>query len=650
MSETLHEEINRRDFLKLGVSITAGVVVPPVLTACGGGGDGGGGSNRPTETFVEPLNIQSVNGVLDVTLVLSYLTTKLFNPATGKDQTVTLRNMFGTIPAPTLRMRVGDLLRIKVFNRLPPNPQFPPPTGPQPPATLPWPQPAHLQYPNSTNLHTHGLHVYPDIYPQPFTPPGQSPDTSTPPKVYGDFVVDDPEQGIKPGETRQYEYRIRDDHPAGTYWYHPHLHGSSAMQVGSGMAGALIIEGPIDDVPQIAAAQERVFVFQAPLYDSTGRLESFAFAASITNNEPPFMINGVRQPTILMKTGEVQNWRFINAGTFNMLNLSLQQHTLYQYSHDGNPRRTFKVLPPLPDSAMTPPTPPPATYPEAVVLGVGNRTTVLVKAGAPGTYQLRNFPVENGRNPAGVLPGDVVATVVVLDDPYPMSLPPEPLPVTPFLAPITDEEIAANGGLKRTIVMRVITSSKGPPEIPAPFTGVAATPLVQPGGELPDWVFEQFYPPDQTAKLSQIANKVYALGSAGNASTPSPGMPTTYIPFQSKKAITQMVALNAVEEWTILNMNNIRHPFHIHVNPMYVVAVNGVRLAEPYWADTVPMPFNDNPPPPGTDTPTTVTSVTFRMRFLHYTGRYVMHCHMLVHEDMGMMQGVTVVGPPAAQG
>ena len=127
-------------------------------------------------------------------------------------------------------------------------------------------------------------------------------------------------------------------------------------------------------------------------------------------------------------------------------------------------------------------------------------------------------------------------------------------------------------------------------------------------------------------------------------------MPTTYIPFQSKKAITQTVALNAVEEWTIVNFNNIRHPFHIHVNPMYIVAVNGKRLAEPYWADTVPMPFNDNAPPPGTDTPATVTSVTFRMRFLHFTGRYVMHCHMLVHEDMGMMQGVTVVGPPTAQG
>ena len=131
--------------------------------------------------------------------------------------------------------------------------------------------------------------------------------------------------------------------------------------------------------------------------------------------------------------------------------------------------------------------------------------------------------------------------------------------------------------------------------------------------------------------------------SDGTASSQNPGMPKTYIPFQSKKAVTQMVALNAVEEWTIVNMNNIRHPFHIHVNPMYIVAVNGKRLAEPFWADTMPLPFNDNQPPVGEDTPATVTSFTFRMRFLHYTGRYVMHCHMLVHEDMGMMQGVTVV-------
>jgi FtsP/CotA-like multicopper oxidase with cupredoxin domain len=64
----------------------------------------------------------------------------------------------------------------------------------------------------------------------------------------------------------------------------------------------------------------------------------------------------------------------------------------------------------------------------------------------------------------------------------------------------------------------------------------------------------------------------------------------------------------------------------------------------------VALPANDvNPTPPPPTGPFVpgqgLSSITFRTRFRHYTGRYVMHCHMLVHEDMGMMQGVTVQGP-----
>jgi len=603
MSDAQRNELSRRDFLRLGVTVAAGVVVPPLVAGCGGGGD------SVSETFVEPQTIRSVDGVLDVTIILSYATLPL------NGTTVTLRNMFGTIPAPTLRVHVGDKLRIKIINQLPANPPDPTPTK-------------HLRYHNSTNLHTHGLHVYPDIYPQPAVPPYTNPNTTQPPLLYGDFVVDDPDQGIHPGETRQYEYRIRDDHPAGTYWYHPHLHGSSAMQVGSGMAGALIIEGPIDDVPEIAAAPERIFVFQAPIYDpATGRLDNFAQVANITTDEPAFLVNGVRIPRIVMRSGEVQNWRLLNAAIFKFLNVALDGHTLYQYSHDGNPRRTFRP------SGPNLPLDPASGLPHGIVLAPGNRSNVLVKAGAPGTYQLRTLKVEMGRNTA-IVDEDILAEVVVVPGRFEMGLPPEPLPVTDFLRPITDEELAAHGGMKRTIVMRVIGSATPvPPGLP--FTGSAATPLVQPPpGELPDWVYQD--------GNTQVANKVYALGSDGTVATTSPGFPSTYIPFQSSKALTQTVALDSVEEWTIVNMNNIRHPFHIHVNPMYVVAVNGKRLEEPYWADTVALPFNANPPPPGTTPPATVTSITFRMRFLHFTGRYVMHCHMLVHEDMGMMQGVTV--------
>ena len=191
------------------------------------------------------------------------------------------------------------------------------------------------------------------------------------------------------------------------------------------------------------------------------------------------------------------------------------------------------------------------------------------------------------------MPGDIVAEVVVVDDPFPMNLPPEPLPVTPFLAPITDEELAANGGLKRTIVMRVIAATRRAParircRSPAPRRRRSCSRRRR----------DRRIGSTRHAAPTQIAEQGVRARLGGTTSSPNPGMPTTYIPFQSTKALTQMVALNAVEEWTIVNMNNIRHPFHIHVNPMYIVAINGKRLAEPYWADTMPLPFNDNPPPP----------------------------------------------------
>ena len=68
------------------------------------------------ETFVEPTTLASVHGELDVTLTLAYVDTML----DGKP--VQLRTMFGSIPAPTLRVDVGDRLRISVINQLPPNP------------------------------------------------------------------------------------------------------------------------------------------------------------------------------------------------------------------------------------------------------------------------------------------------------------------------------------------------------------------------------------------------------------------------------------------------------------------------------------------------------------------------------------------------
>lgn len=561
------DNTTRRDFLQLGWALGVGALVPFAMSGCSSGSDNDNSTPIP-ETFVDPPLLKSVNGLLDVTLTMSY-TNKILN---GKN--VTLRSFNQRIPAPTFSVNIGDTLRVRVVNMLPPNP----------PST----DPVHLRFQNSANLHTHGVHVTPGL---------------VSPGIYGDFVMDDPSLGIEPGTTRQHEFRIGLDHPDGAYWYHPHLHGSTAVQVGSGMAGALKISGNVDKVPEIAAAKERFFMFQAPITDANGVLESFG---DTILNEPPFLINGVRRPTLIMRSGEVQNWHFINASIISFLNLNLDGHTLNVYSHDGNCRGSnIQLIPPDTQKGL--------------VMAPGNRDSVLVKAGSPGTYYLRTLQYNMGFN----LNEDIVATVIVLPETRLMSLPTRPLPVSHILTPISDTEFAQHGGLKRDVVLREIFNKDG-----SPVTNPPASTLIDPGpGELADWIYEK--------GNTFLATTVFAMGTASETASTDPALPTIYYPFQAHAAPKQTIALNSVEEWTIYNMDNIQHPFHIHVNPFWVTKINGVPLEHPYWADTIGLPLGGTPENPA--------SITFRTRFLDFTGTYVMHCHILVHEDMGMMQAVEVV-------
>jgi FtsP/CotA-like multicopper oxidase with cupredoxin domain len=87
--------------------------------------------------------------------------------------------------------------------------------------------------------------------------------------------------------------------------------------------------------------------------------------------------------------------------------------------------------------------------------------------------------------------------------------------------------------------------------------------------------------------------------------------------------------LGTVEEWTLVNKTSEQHPFHIHVNDFLVVSVGGVPYDAPGLQDTVPLY-------PGKD-------VVIRQRFADFTGKFVFHCHILNHEDNGMMAVVEVV-------
>jgi FtsP/CotA-like multicopper oxidase with cupredoxin domain len=94
--------------------------------------------------------------------------------------------------------------------------------------------------------------------------------------------------------------------------------------------------------------------------------------------------------------------------------------------------------------------------------------------------------------------------------------------------------------------------------------------------------------------------------------------------------IDQTMKLGTVEEWTILNQTDEWHTFHIHVNPFQVVKLNGKPVPDVQWNDDIVVP------PYG-------GSVTMRTEFKDFTGKFVIHCHVLFHEDNGMMQAVQVV-------
>jgi FtsP/CotA-like multicopper oxidase with cupredoxin domain len=527
--------LSRRGFLMSGVAAT---VMMPALGAAamdGGGHGGHGGHGDPVsetgpvagpqripftegEPLIEPELRASVDGVLDTTLRCRYAWRDIGG------YRLYVRTYEGVSPGPTLRLKRGDTLKIKLVNDLPPNRD---------------PAPAYMDQPhqlNATNFHFHGSHVSPS------------------------GISDNVLRSMYPGNSYDIEIDLPDDHTAGTYWYHPHRHGGADIQIASGMAGVIVIAGDFDDVPEIAAARERVMVLSEVVFDPHGMVEGFETVFSETAAR--FLaLNGQRAPAIDMRPGEVQRWRILCANYQDDSYLALAGHELVQIARDGIALGTLGQAP-LPLSS------PEMAQPDAMLIVPGQRIDVLVQAGAPGTYELRALPYNQGY-PS---PHGLIATVVVSGEPLPMKMP-AALPPSP-LATIRDEEITGT---------RTLTFSAIRPEVDA-------------AGHWQEFSF-------------LIDGKVF-----------------------DADRVDQRVALGAVEEWTIVNEYQDDHLFHIHTNPFQVIKVNG-EAVEPTWLDTAVLPRGG--------------SLTFRSRFIDFTGKFVLHCHMMNHEELGMMQIVEVYDPAA---
>ncbi len=524
--------LSRRRFLATaaGAALLSPVVMAVAQEAGGHAGHGepvsetGPVAGPPRVPFAEgePLIEPEVRAAVDGELATSLRAQYAYRNVGG--YRLYLRSYEGGAPGPTLRMRPGDRLKIRLVNDLPPDRAG---------------APAFIDQPhqlNMTNLHFHGGHVSPG------------------------GISDNVFRSMKPGASYDIEITLPDDHPAGTYWYHPHRHGAADIQIASGMAGAIVIEGDFDDVPEVAAARDRVMVLSEAVFDAFGMVEDFDVLFP-ENAARFFTLNGQRAPTIDMRPGEVQRWRLISAIYQDDVYFTLDGHVPMQIARDGIALgRTDQPALPLSSPEMA--------QAGAMLIAPGQRIDLLVQAGAPGTYDLRALPYDQGYNP----PTGVIARVVVSGEPMDMKLPAS-LPPPP-LETIRDEEITGS----RRLVFSAITPDAGG------------------SGHWREFSF-------------MVDGKVFDPGR-----------------------VDQRVALGAVEEWTIVNQQTDDHVFHIHTNPFQVIKVNGEPV-EPSWQDTAVLPRGG--------------SLTFRSRFLDFTGKFVLHCHMMNHEELGMMQIVEVYDPKA---
>lgn len=547
----------------------------------------------------------------------------IYNPWTLSDDKVELRSYIGSgekagdFVAPTIRVVPGQKLAISLDNRLEPCTEV---------------QRSQHSCFNETNLHTHGMWV---------SPSGHS-----------DNVL----ISIHPGEKFRYEYQIPADHPAGTFWYHPHQHGAGFVQVGSGMAGALIVTGdrlPTSTTPgdiDILLKDERgrpfadrVMLFQQISYGclspkgeiegardkhdepvrpftcgpgETGRIESFDNDWDWQQNGRFTGINGKVEPQLTdAKTGAFERWRLINAGMGESMRMRLYRldpaapalRTIRAEDQSswrakycvGEPLQMYEIaMDGLTRSAIR-------TTDEAVLFP-GERKDLLVSFPRAGLYCVVNDTRRS--DPHGLNPSRMVALIA---------------------AKGPGSEIDSNALLQSYLIRSAKSALTGP---------ILARVLadLQEGSRLSSFTWHKSIPEAEVSDYREVVLDI--IGSAENTKFLINGR--TY----DENRIDAILPLGKAEEWQAVSLVE-NHPLHIHVNPFQIVSIEdseGRDVTDPKgpafdpdyaglkgeWKDTVLVKKD--------------MRVTFRTRYERFTGDFLMHCHIMYHGDHGMMQNLRI--------
>jgi FtsP/CotA-like multicopper oxidase with cupredoxin domain len=539
---------------------------------------------EPGSLVAEPPDLRSVHGVLKVELAL--------RNARAPDGAI--RYCYVTpdgARSPTLRLHPGDLVVLGLRNELRPLA----PAGASaprmamagahadapPPGRRADPCTSGMMSELSTNLHFHGM--------------------TMPPTCHQDEVL---RTSIQPGDPRfEYRFRVPANEPPGLYWYHPHVHGFSAAQVLGGASGAIVVEGIERATAATAGLPERVLVIRdqdllhpdAPPSPSEPVVPKMMIDrdGDAANNGTGFgkpakdlSINGVPVPwpdyppaRIEMRPGERQLWRVLNASSVTYLNLAL----------------LFGRAP--------------------------QRLGIVAIDGVPLSHDGRAQDAVLWRDRIGVPPASRVEFIV--------TGPPADVPgllVTRTVDTGQGGENDPNRALA-TVVAR--------PDAAEPASRLSSSPIPLPVSRLP-WLGD--VAPVRTRRLyfSEKLTDPKDPNSATEFYITVDGQEPKL--FDPRAGVADIVTHQGdVEDWIIENRTSELHAFHIHQIHFLLLDWSGVPVDEPFLRDTVNVPYF-------ADRMMSYPSVRLRMDFRDpdSVGTFVYHCHLLEHEDGGMMGLVTV--------
>ncbi len=407
----------------------------------------------------------------------------------------------------------------------------------------------------------------------------------------------------------EYRFQIPESQPPGLYWYHPHVHGISRFQLLGGASGALIVEGIERVNRQLAGLRERVFVIRDEnLVHPEAEPPGVSLATQVRMRDPEgdmlntgtgegkpakdLSINYVPVPypkyppaVIRMKASRKELWRVANASAITYLNLQL----------------LFNSVP----------------QPLGIV---GLDGAPLAGGGDPSRATLRVSHVI-------VPPGGRVEFVV--------NGPSAGVDASLVTRGVDTGPMGENDPLRA--LARIAVSANAP----EPRVVLAANPAPLPAAK--------------EAWLGSVTpvreRKLYFSEKQENPNDPN--SPTTFFvtvegqtpkAFDPASGIPNMVAQQGtVEDWTIENRTQEFHAFHIHQIHFLMTQWNGRKVDEPFLRDTVNLEYWDGKS-------ATYPSIKLRMDFrdANAAGTLPYHCHLLEHQDGGMM-GILRVEPAAAK-